>query len=242
MQFCWFTMHLPSTPPKNNTRSFSTWHRLLEWAQEHYRYRTFSKDTKIPTRSGLLYLVQRGTIRLTGTAETAPSQYPGENNTPIEFQIQGGDETFLGFVGAGQPFEIVDRSPFTLQAFAHTDNTSIFWMYWHDLENFPSFRREILDSFRYQHQRKLLWLNTLGQRHTIERLLGYLTLLIEEFGEPCNEGYYLPFPLTHAQIASAIGTTRVTVTRLMKELREERKAIQIKDDNLICLIAPPQIE
>ena len=49
-----------------------------------------------------------------------------------------------------------------------------------------------------------------------------LTLLIEEFGEPCTEGYFLPFPLTHAQIASAIGTTRVTVTRLMKELREER--------------------
>ncbi|WP_310412140.1 Crp/Fnr family transcriptional regulator, partial [Chamaesiphon sp. OTE_8_metabat_110] len=120
--------------------------------------------------------------------------------------------------------------------------TSIFWMYWHDLENFPSFRREILDSFRYQHQRKLLWLNTLGQRHTIERLLGYLTLLIEEFGEPCKEGYFLPFPLTHAQIASAIGTTRVTVTRLMKELREDRKAIHIKEDNLICLLSPPQAE
>jgi CRP-like cAMP-binding protein len=47
----------------------------------------------------------------------------------------------------------------------------------------------------------------------------------------------LPFPLTHAQIASAIGTTRVTVTRLMKELREERKSILIKDDNLICLLS-----
>jgi CRP-like cAMP-binding protein len=235
-------MHSSSTPPKNNTRSLSTWHRLLDWAQEHYRYRTFAKDAQIPTRSGLLYLVQRGTIRLTGTAETEPPQYPHQNSTPLEFQLQSGDETFLGFVGAGQPFEIIERSPFTLQAFAHTDNTAIFWMYWHDLENFPSFRREILDSFRYQHQRKLLWLNTLGQRHTIERLLGYLTLLIEEFGEPCKEGYFLPFPLTHAQIASAIGTTRVTVTRLMKELREERKAIQTKGDNLICLLTPTQIE
>lgn len=236
-------MHSPSTPPKNPTSSFSTWHRLLDWAQEHYRYRTFSKDAQIPTRSGLLYLVQRGTIRLTGTAEVSSTAYPSTiNSTPLEFQLQNADETFLGFVGAGQPFEIVDRSPFTLQAFAHTDNTSIFWMYWHDLENFPSFRREILDSFRYQHQRKLLWLNTLGQRHTIERLLGYLTLLIEEFGEPCDEGYCLPFPLTHAQIASAIGTTRVTVTRLMKDLREDRKAIYITEDNFICLIAPTRTE
>jgi CRP-like cAMP-binding protein len=52
----------------------------------------------------------------------------------------------------------------------------------------------------------------------------------------------LPFPLTHAQIASAIGTTRVTVTRLMKELREERKAIQTKGDNLICLLSPTHID
>lgn len=230
-------MHSPSTSPESG-RSFSTWHRLLDWAQEHYRYRTFAKDAQIPTRAGLLYLVQRGTVRLMGTAEANPQPYPYQNTTPAEFQIQTGDETFLGFVGSGQPFEIVERSPFTIQAFAHVDNTSIFWMYWHDLENFPSFRREILDAFRYQHQRKLLWLNTLGQRHTIERLLGYLTLLIEEFGEPCKDGHYLPFPLTHAQIASAIGTTRVTVTRLMKELREERGVIQVKDDNLICLVTP----
>ena len=59
---------------------------------------------------------------------------------------------------------------------------------------------------------------------------------------PAKKATTYRFPLTHAQIASAIGTTRVTVTRLMKELREERKAIQIKDDNLICLIAPPQTE
>lgn len=235
-------MNSSSTSPTENTRSFSTWQRMLDWAQEHYRYRTFSKDAQIPTRAGLLYLVQRGTIRLAGTDETSSTLTPSSNSTPIEFQLQNADETFLGFVGAGQPFEIVDRSPFVLQAFAHTDNTSIFWMYWHDLDNFPSFRREISDSFRYQHQRKLLWLNTLGQRHTIERLLGYLTLLIEEFGEPCDEGYYLPFPLTHAQIASAIGTTRVTVTRLMKELREDRKAIQVKHDNLICLIARDRID
>ncbi|NLQ06947.1 winged helix-turn-helix domain-containing protein, partial [Cylindrospermopsis raciborskii LB2897] len=33
-------------------------------------------------------------------------------------------------------------------------------------------------------------------------------------------GYCLPFPLTHAQIGSAIGSTRVTVTRLMGKLRQ----------------------
>jgi CRP-like cAMP-binding protein len=76
----------------------------------------------------------------------------------------------------------------------------------------------------------------LGQRRTIDRLLGFLTLLIEEFGEPCQNGYCLPFPLTHAQIGSAIGSTRVTVTRLMGKLRQ-RGLIGTHGDNLICLPA-----
>ena len=144
------------------------------------------------------------------------------------------EEAFLGFVGAGQPFELVAQSPFTLSAYSHVDQTSVVWMYWHDLDNWPHFRREVLDAFRYQHQRKLLWLSTLGQRRTIDRLLGFLTLLIEEFGEPCHNGYCLPFPLTHAQIGSAIGSTRVTVTRLMGKLRQ-RGLIGTQGDNLIYL-------
>jgi CRP-like cAMP-binding protein len=150
----------------------------------------------------------------------------------------------LGFVGAGQPFEIVAQSPFTLQAYAHVDQTAVLWMYWHDLDNWPHFRREVMDAFRYQHQRKLLWLSALGQRRTIDRLLGFLTLLIEEYGEPAMSetdpevirGYCLPFPLTHAQIGSAIGSTRVTVTRLMGKLRQ-RGLILTQGDNLICLPA-----
>jgi len=44
--------------------------------------------------------------------------------------------------------------------------------------------------------------------------------------------------LTHAQIGSAIGSTRVTVTRLMGKLRS-KGLINTEDDNLICLPAKP---
>ncbi|MFN5592220.1 MAG: Crp/Fnr family transcriptional regulator [Aphanizomenon sp.] len=222
------------------SRPFLTWQRILDWAQEHYRCRTFSKDERIPARPGLLYLVQRGAIRMVGTAQVSAtaSQLTSRriNRTP--------EEAFLGFVGAGQPFEIVAQSPFTLQSYAHVDQTAVLWMYWHDLDNWPHVRREVMDAFRYQHQRKLLWLSALGQRRTIDRLLGFLTLLIEEYGEPSMSetdpdvirGYCLPFPLTHAQIGSAIGSTRVTVTRLMGKLRQ-RGLILTQGDNLICLPA-----
>lgn len=219
-----------SSPPSEASRPFLTWQRILDWAQEHYRYRTFSKDEKIPARAGLLYLVQRGAVRLVGSAQTSVSKSKAlsESSQPTS------EEAFLGFVAAGQPFEIVAQSPFTLQAYAHIDQTAVVWLYWNDLDNWPHFRREVLDAFRYQHQRKLLWLSTLGQRRTIDRLLGFLTLLIEEFGEPYNNTYCLPFPLTHAQIGSAIGSTRVTVTRLMGKLRQ-RGLIITQGDNLICL-------
>lgn len=221
-----------SSSASEASRPFLTWQRIIDWGQEHYRYRTFSKDERIPARTGLLYLVQRGAIRLVGTAQVSASTDKAE----FKLSHQAPEESFLGFVGAGQPFEIVAQSPFTLQAYSHVDQTSVVWMYWNDLDNWPHFRREVLDAFRYQHQRKLLWLSTLGQRRTIDRLLGFLTLLIEEFGEPCSNGYCLPFPLTHAQIGSAIGSTRVTVTRLMGKLRQ-RQLICTLGDNLICLPA-----
>ncbi len=215
------------SPSSDNNRPFLTWQRIIDWAQEHYRCRTFNKDEKIITRPGLLYLVQRGAVRLVGTAQaTSTASARAARMAP--------EEAFLGFVGAGQPFEVVAQSPFTLQSYAHVDQTSVVWMYWHDLENWPHFRREVLDAFRYQHQRKLLWLSTLGQRRTIDRLLGFLTLLIEEYGEPTEDGYCLPFPLTHAQIGSAIGSTRVTVTRLMGKLRQ-KGMIKTQGDNLLCL-------
>ena len=211
----------------DNSRPFLTWQRIIDWAQEHYRCRTFSKDEKIITRPGLLYLVQRGAVRLVGTAQVSSAAGPRAARIAPE-------EAFLGFVGAGQPFEVIAQSPFTLESYAHVDQTSVVWMYWHDLENWPHFRREVLDAFRYQHQRKLLWLSTLGQRRTIDRLLGFLTLLIEEYGEPTEGGYCLPFTLTHAQIGSAIGSTRVTVTRLMGKLRQ-KGMVKTQGDNLLCL-------
>lgn len=224
-------MYSVSSQSETSSRPFLTWQRISDWAQEHYRTRSFAKDEKIPARPGLLYLVQRGSVRLVGEAQVSATSGNSSRLPRIN-----SEEAFLGFVGAGQPFEIVAQSPFTLQAFAHVDQTSVIWLYWHDLDNWPHFRREVLDAFRYQHQRKLLWLSTLGQRRTIDRLLGFITLLVEEFGEPTGDVYYLPWSLTHAQIGSAIGSTRVTVTRLMGKLRQ-RGLIRSHGDNLIAIPA-----
>jgi CRP-like cAMP-binding protein len=204
------------------------WLELLDWAQEHYRYRTFKKDERIPARTGLLYLVHQGFVRLVGEAQSNATTGRRSRRPHVS------DEAFLGFVGPGQPFEIVTQYPFMVNGFAHVDQTSVVWLYWQDLDQWPEIKEEVLTSFRFQHQRKLLWLSTLGQRRTIDRLSGFLSLLIEEFGVPVEEGYYLPFPLTHTQIGNAIGSTRVTVTRLIGKLRQQGM-VKTYGENLILL-------
>ncbi|RMF26256.1 MAG: Crp/Fnr family transcriptional regulator [Cyanobacteria bacterium J083] len=216
------------------SRPFLTWQRVVDWAQAHYRDRSFHKDEPIPARPGLLYLVEKGAVRMLGSANISSGESHSTEVAKSSDLVENIEDTFLGFVGAGQPFEIVSQPPFTVQANAHIDETSIIWLYWHELDNWPHFRREVFEAFRYKHQRKLLWLSTLGQRRTIDRLLGFITLLIEEYGEPTENGYCLPYSLTHAQIGSAIGSTRVTVTRLMGKLRQAG-LIAVGDDNLIYL-------
>ena len=248
------------------SRPFLTWQRIIDWAQTHYRDRIFRKDERVPARPGLLYLVNKGVIRLVGKTtqltstednisepidrrgssplgEATSSEDPsvviaGTNPNPSvdasESNEDDPEETFLGFIPPGQVFEIVAQSSYDLQAYCHLDGTHIIWLYWHDLDNWPHFRKEVYEALRYQHQRKLLWLSALGQRKTIDRLMSFLNLLIEEYGEPCKTGYCLPYVLTHAQIGSSIGSTRVTVTRLMGKLRRQGLII-IQDDNSICI-------
>jgi len=45
--------------------------------------------------------------------------------------------------------------------------------------------------------------------------------LAEEYGQPCEDGLRLNLRLTHQDIAGALSTTRVTVTRVLGLLKEE---------------------
>ncbi len=216
------------------SRPFLIWQRIAEWAQTHYRDRIFSKDELIPVRSGLLYLVNQGVVRLVGTNQSSIAE---ENSQSVESTVSDLDfpqDNFLGFVSAGQPFEIVSQLGFKIQAYAHWEQTQVIWLYWQDLDNWVHFRQEVYEALRYQNQRRLLLLMALGQRKTIDRLLSFLKIIIAEHGELCEEGYYLPYLLTHAQIGSTIGSTRVTVTRLMGKLRRQGLVL-IRNDSLICL-------
>ncbi|MEL7084086.1 MAG: Crp/Fnr family transcriptional regulator [Cyanobacteria bacterium P01_A01_bin.3] len=199
-------------------RQAPEWREVCQWAEERFHSRTFAKDERIPTRPGLVYLVQQGMVRLVSI-------------TPERREV------FVGFHFGGSPFEVIAQEPFQLQAFSHTDFTTVMWFYWEDLQEWPRLYQIVQAAFRQQLQRKLLWLGNLGQRRAIDRLKGFLTLLLEEYGEPSQHGLVLPWTLTHSQIGDAIGATRVTVTRSLGTLRS-RGFIKVLDQNQLCLPAP----
>jgi CRP-like cAMP-binding protein len=54
-----------------------------------------------------------------------------------------------------------------------------------------------------------------------KRLLRFLSWLAQKFGRETNEGWVIDFRLTHQEIAEAISTTRVTVTRLLGKFEQD---------------------
>lgn len=60
-----------------------------------------------------------------------------------------------------------------------------------------------------------------GQRRVEERLQQLLMLLKQDVGQPAPEGIRLEVRLTHQNLANAIGTTRVTITRILSKLKKE---------------------
>ncbi len=55
-----------------------------------------------------------------------------------------------------------------------------------------------------------------------QRLLKFLFWFADKFGQDTNDGQIIKIRLTHQEIAEVIGSTRVTVTRLLQKFQSER--------------------
>lgn len=66
-----------------------------------------------------------------------------------------------------------------------------------------------------------MMIETLAHRDMASRLVSFLLILCRDFGVPTAEGIRIDLKLSHQAIAEAIGSTRVTVTRLLGDLRDQ---------------------
>jgi CRP/FNR family transcriptional regulator, global nitrogen regulator len=65
-----------------------------------------------------------------------------------------------------------------------------------------------------------MMIETLAHRDMGSRLASFLLILCRDFGVPSTNGITIDLKLSHQAIAEAIGSTRVTVTRLLGDLRD----------------------
>ncbi|MDE5068153.1 MAG: global nitrogen regulator NtcA [Trichodesmium sp. St4_bin8_1] len=66
-----------------------------------------------------------------------------------------------------------------------------------------------------------MMIETLAHRDMGSRLVSFLLILCRDFGVPRDDGIMIDLKLSHQAIAEAIGSTRVTVTRLLGDLRQD---------------------
>ena len=78
-------------------------------------------------------------------------------------------------------------------------------------------------------------IETLTHRDMSSRLVSFLLVLCRDFGVPGEKGITIDLRLSHQSIAEAIGSTRVTITRLLGDLKNagllqiDRKKITVFD-------------
>ncbi|MEL7495717.1 MAG: Crp/Fnr family transcriptional regulator [Cyanobacteria bacterium J06554_11] len=76
-------------------------------------------------------------------------------------------------------------------------------------------------AFIHQTRQTTELLKILYCRQVEERLLRFTCWLAHQYGQSTPEGICLCFQLTHQELADAIASTRVTVTRCLKQLEAE---------------------
>ncbi len=130
---------------------------------------------------------------------------------------EDGTEVLVGLCGPGQVVVGHPHDSCCLQLTAHTD-VRVLVQSWNHVVATPKFAERLRARLRHQEA----WAAVQARPHLADRLIGLLSVLAEQFGRPVEAGSLIEIKLTHTQLASAIGATRATVTRLMGRLRRQR--------------------
>jgi CRP-like cAMP-binding protein len=172
----------------------------------------------VPAIKGSFWLVVRGMVRLQAIT-------------------WHGDEVLLGVAGPGEPFGEPLQAVETTEAVSLCP-TDLLCLSQNDLRQDHTLSLGLLEAVarRLRQSERLLALMAL--RRVEERVKGFLELLATDYGQPCDLGLRLPARITHHELACATGTTRVTVTRVLGQLREQGWLSQAADRHLVVAPLP----
>ncbi|MGA7937954.1 MAG: Crp/Fnr family transcriptional regulator [Kovacikia sp.] len=170
----------------------------FEVLEEIYQERNllhFAAKQKIPLQEDDVWIVYRGVVQ-------------------IQALHYSGDESILGMLGPMMPFSraFTDLDSYDVQALTEVDLLRLSWRH---IQKSPALAMEINQLLiRRLQQTEILW-SILNNNQIEKRLLRFLAFLAREFGKESPEGIRIDIRLTHQEIASIVGTTRITVTRFL---------------------------
>jgi CRP-like cAMP-binding protein len=139
----------------------------------------------------------------------------------LNANYEDGEQVLFGWAGTGAWFGGQGSDNLDYQAVA-LSAVSLRWLRWDEIEGSMRLAQILLPHLVKRTRQAELLLIINGRRHTVERLRGLLSLLRQELGESLPNGRTrLNYKFTHQQLASTIGTTRVTVSRMMRQFQCE---------------------
>lgn len=143
-----------------------------------------------------------------------------------------GNETLLGLFGPRQIIIPHPEDTCFIQLFAQTDTTVLIkpWSIAIQENNFS-------EKLKAKLQQMEAWSAIQARPHLDQKIIGILSLLSEQFGVSVPQGTLINVKLTHAQLASAVGTTRTTITKMIGDLRRIGliRIIETEDGERLCL-------
>ncbi len=174
---------------------------LLESSYEKRSLVHLSAGSSVPLLRKNVWLVVRGMVKLSAIS------------------VQG-DELLLGLAGPDEPFGDPLSNVQAYEARTLID-TDLLCLSCEELASSPHLALAVLQGMAARYRQSEAMLALLGLRRIEDRVRGFLELLANDYGQPCEQGLRLNIKLTHQELASALSTTRVTVTRVLGILRDE---------------------
>lgn len=182
----------------SESKSSNSTHRQIfgvpeKYVQEVSWKRTFKRHEILPPKPDYLWQVKKGYLRTLTMTE-------------------GGSIKTLGIWGAGDIIGVsLDRNyPFQIESLT-TGETSL-------IPNKSISSTQWLLSYLQQTE---LLLTIQYQSVVRDRLIMLLEWLGDRFGYQCDIGTRIPLRMTHQEISETINSTRVTVTRMLRDLKGE---------------------
>jgi CRP-like cAMP-binding protein len=181
--------------------------------EEGQRLHFYHKGENIPLMTQGVWQVYRGLVQLSTTHSS-------------------GEEVLLGWA---QPSTFFGHWLTRLEVYEARALSDVYlrWYFLSEIENSAHLCHLLFFNLSRRLRQTEAMLAIAGQRRVEDRLNQLLLLLKSEMGQPIAEGTRIEVRLTHQTLANAIGTTRVTITRLLGKLQREDYILFDRDRHMI---------